>query len=77
MIEYEFTELNVLYIALVIYILVMGFAITFRIKWVIMIAGLLWFVPIFIVPNTFITIVSVTMLSGHALLGITGETDDF
>jgi hypothetical protein len=56
---------------------IMGFAITFRIKWVIMIGGLLWFVPIFIVPNTFITVVSVAMLSGHALLGITGETDDF
>ena len=60
---------NLLYITLLIYFLVMTFGYLFRIKWLFMIAGFLWFIPIFEIDNTFIKLISVVMFLVHIMLG--------
>jgi len=41
----------------------------FNIKWLYMIAGLLWFIPITQIDNMFIIIISSVMLLVHGMLG--------
>ena len=48
------SDMNILLIALILYILSIFTAIKFRIKWVLIATILLWFVPIFLVENLFI-----------------------
>ena len=56
------TDMNILLIALILYILSIFMAIKFRIKWVLIATSLLWFVPIFLVDNIFVKIFSVIMI---------------
>jgi hypothetical protein len=58
-----------LYVAFIIYIMIMIFGFVFKVKQLFMIAGLLWFIPMFEISNTWITIVAVAMLLMHGLLG--------
>jgi len=58
-----------LYISLLIYIIVMGFAFIFKIKWLYMVAGLTWFIPIIEIDNLFLTLISVIMLLTHGIMG--------
>jgi len=58
-----------LYITFILYIMVMILAFVFKIKWLMMIAGLLWFIPILEVDNLFIILVSSTMILVHFILG--------
>jgi len=56
------TEMNILLITLIMYILSIFIATKFRLKWVLIATVLLWFVPIFLVDNLFIRIFCVIMI---------------
>ena len=56
------SEMNILLITLIMYILSIFIAMKFRIKWVLIATILLWFVPIFLVDNLFIRIFCVIMI---------------
>ena len=56
------TDMNILLIALILYILSIFIYFKFRIKWVLIATVLLWFVPIFLVENLFIKIFCVIMI---------------
>ena len=67
-----------LYIALIIYILIIGFGLFFNIKWLISLAGLLWFIPIIEIDNMFIILLSVIMILAHGVLLFSGDgKEDF
>ena len=59
---------ELLYISLVLYTIIMIFGYIFNIKWLYLIAGLLWFVPIMQIDNMFIVLVSIVMLLAHGIL---------
>ena len=56
------TDMNILLITLVMYILSIIISLKFRLKWVLIATILLWFVPIFLVDNLFIRIFCVIMI---------------
>ncbi len=56
------TEMQILLITLIMYILSIFIFIKFRLKWVLIATILLWFVPIFLVENLFIKIFCVIMI---------------
>lgn len=60
---------TLLYISFIIYLMIMIFGFVFKIKWLFMVAGLVWFIPIFEIPNMFIVLVSSIMIVSHGLLG--------
>ena len=63
------TTENLLYITLIIYLMIMTTGFIFKVKWLFMIGGLLWFIPILEVDNLFIIVVSSTMILVHFILG--------
>lgn len=60
---------TLLYIAFIIYLLIMVLGVLFKIKWLFMIAGLIWFIPIIEIPNVFITVVASVIMIVHFILG--------
>ena len=56
------TDMNILLITLIMYIITIYLYLKFRINWILVPTILLWFVPIFIVDNLFIVIFSVIMI---------------
>lgn len=62
-------DTSLLWITIIIYIVMIATGFFFKIKWILMFAGLLWFIPIFEVNNMFITIVSSIMILFHGILG--------
>jgi len=68
-------DTTLLYISLIIYITVMMFAYLFKIKWLYILAGLIWFIPLAEINNMFIMIISITMLIAHFMLGLTSNDD--
>ena len=72
-------DLNMLlYIAFIMYIMIMVFSYFFRVKWLLMISGLLWFIPVFEISNVWVTLVSVIMILAHFILGfIDSESGGF
>ena len=66
-----------LYIAFIIYIITMILATVFRIRWLYMLAGIVWFIPISEINNLWITIISVVLILVHFTLGLTTEKEDF
>lgn len=56
------TDMNILLITLIMYILSIFISFKFRIKWVLIATILLWFVPIFLIDNLFIRIFCVIMI---------------
>jgi hypothetical protein len=59
----------ILYIGFIMYVLIMFLGFLFKIKWLFMIAGLLWFIPIFEIDNIFLIVVSSVMIVLHGILG--------
>ena len=47
----------------------MVFGCLFKIRWLYLVAGILWFVPITQIENMFIIIISATMLIVHGIMG--------
>jgi len=67
-----------LYITLVIYVIIIVFGLFFNIKWLIVLAGLLWFIPIIEIDNMFIILLSAIMLLAHGVLLFSNkESGDF
>ncbi len=56
------TELNILLITLIMYIITIYLYLKTRINWILTPTILLWFVPIFLVENLFIVIFCVIMI---------------
>ena len=59
-----------LYIALVIYIIIMVLATLFKFKYLYMVAGLLWLIPLVELDNAWIKLVSVIIFIVHIILGL-------
>jgi hypothetical protein len=55
-------DIIILVIALILYLGGMFLAVKTNTQWLIIISGLLWFIPIYIIPNIFIIIFSITMM---------------
>mgnify|MGYP001022113299 CR=1 FL=1 len=71
------SEMNILLITLIMYILSIFIAIRFRLKWVLMATVLLWFVPIFLVENLFIKIFCVIMIIVTITITFFSEREEF
>lgn len=67
---------TLLYIAFIIYIVIMVFGYLFKINWIYIIAGMLWFIPIIEIENMFIILISVIMIIAHGILGFTLKNDE-
>jgi len=69
---------TLLYISFVIYLMVMTLGYLFKVKWLYILAGLLWFIPITNIENVFLILISVIMLLAHLMLGLTqDEREEF
>lgn len=68
---------TLLYIAFIIYIMTMIIATVFKIRWLYMLAGIIWFIPMSEIDNLWITIISIVLIIVHFMLGMTGEKEDF
>lgn len=71
------TTNSLLWITLIFYMIIMSFGFVFKIKWLYIIAGLLWFIPLIEIQNTWLVIVSAVMIITHFMLGLKEENDDF
>jgi len=71
------TDMNILLIALILYVLSIYIYSKFRIKWVLIATILLWFVPIFLVENLFIKIFCVIMIIVTITITFFDEREEF
>ena len=71
------TDMNILLIALILYVLSIFIYSKFRIKWVLIATVLLWFVPIFLVENLFIKIFCVIMIIVTITITFFDEREEF
>lgn len=62
-----------LYITLILYLMVLTFGYLFKFKWLMMLVGLLWFIPIIEIDNMFIRLIGVIMIIVHVSLGLTNS----
>ena len=70
------SEMNILLITLIMYILSIFISIKFRLKWVLIATILLWFVPIFLVENLFIKIFCVIMIIVTITITFFGDREE-
>lgn len=67
-----------LYISFIIYLIIMVIGFAFNVKWIFVIAALMWFIPLTEIDNSIIQIISAGMILFHAVLGLAkGKEDDF
>ena len=67
-----------LYISFLIYITTMVLGFVFKAKWIFMIAGILWFIPLIEIDNIFIKVISISLMITHFAMGLVGKNgDDF
>jgi hypothetical protein len=71
------TDMNILLITLIMYILSIFISFKFRIKWVLIATILLWFVPIFLIDNLFIRIFCVIMIIVTITITFFNEREEF
>ena len=71
------TDMNILLIALIMYIITMFLYFKFKVNWFLTPTILLWFVPIFIVDNLFIKIFSVIMIIISIVITLFNEREEF
>jgi len=64
------SSIAILWIALIIYLILMVIAFIFDVKWLYAVAGLLFFIPITQISEPFIVSVSVVAVLTHAVLGL-------
>jgi len=67
------TNETLLLIAFIMFLLGYYLAYKTDTKWLYMLSGLLWFVPIFLIENIFIIIFSITMIIFSGLIAFTQE----
>jgi len=71
------TDMNILLITLVMYILSIVISLKFRIKWVLIATILLWFVPLILIDNLFIRIFCVIMIIATITITFFNEREEF
>ena len=71
------TEMNILLITLIMYIITMFIYFKFRVNWILVSTILLWFVPIFLIENLFIKIFSVIMIIATITITFFSEREEF
>ena len=71
------TELNILLVTLIMYIIAIYLYRKFRINWILAPTIVLWFVPIFIVDNLFIVIFSVIMIIITIVIAFFNKEEDY
>ncbi|NBL00732.1 MAG: hypothetical protein EOM50_22585 [Erysipelotrichia bacterium] len=73
----ELTTLDVLTISLVIYVIGLVVSYIFKQKWLMIASSVLWFVPIFLVDNTFIVVFSIIMIVAQiVIVAFSSKGDD-
>jgi len=60
---------ELLYIAFIIYLMIMTFGYLFKFKLLYILAGLIWFIPVMEIDNIFIQLISVVMIITHFIFG--------
>ena len=70
------SDMNILLITLIMYILSIFIYFKFRLKWVLIATVLLWFVPIFLIDNLFIKIFSVIMIIATIVITFFNEREE-
>lgn len=73
----QLTEMNILLIALIMYIITLFLYFKFKVSWFLMPSILLWFIPIFIVDNLFIKIFSVIMIIITIVITFFNDREEF
>ena len=71
------TDLNILLITLIMYILAVFLYFKFKINWILLPTILLWFVPIFTLDNLFIIVFSVIMIIITIVITFFNEREEF
>ena len=71
------SEMNILLITLIMYIITMFLYFKFRINWILVSTILLWFVPIFLVENLFIKIFCVIMIIATITISFFNEREEY
>lgn len=71
------SEMNILLITLIMYVITMFIYFKFRINWILVSTILLWFVPIFLVENLFIKIFSVIMIIATITITFFNEREEY
>jgi len=73
----ELTDMNILLIALIMYIITMFLYFKFKVNWFLAPTILLWFVPIFIIDDIFIRIFSVIMIIVSIVITFFNGEEDY
>lgn len=73
----QLTEMNILLIALIMYIITLFLYFKFKVSWFLMPSILLWFIPIFIIDNLFIKIFSVIMIIITIVITFFNDREEF
>lgn len=71
------SEMNILLITLIMYIITIFIYFKFRINWILVSTILLWFVPIFLIENLFIKIFSVIMIIATITITFFNEREEY
>jgi len=71
------TDLNILLVTLIMYIITIYLYLKFRINWILTPTILLWFVPIFTIENLFIVIFSVIMIIITIVIAFFNNEEDY
>lgn len=70
------TDMNILLIALIMYIITLFLYFKFKVNWFLAPTILLWFIPIFIVDNLFLKIFSVIMIIVSIVISLFNEREE-
>ena len=71
------TTINILVIALIIYVIGLIVSYIFKQRWLMLASSVLWFVPIFLVDNTFIVVFSIIMIVAQiVIVAFSSKGDD-
>jgi len=62
------TTLDILTISLILYVIGLVVSYIFKQRWLMLASSVLWFVPIFLVDNTFIVVFSIIMIVAHIMI---------
>jgi len=73
----QLTEMNILLIALIMYIITLFLYFKFKVSWFLAPSILLWLVPFFIVDNLFIRIFSVIMIIISIVITLYNDREEF
>ncbi len=74
----ELLTKDILSIAFFIYVIVMIIAVFFKLRWLIGVSALLWFIPITLVDNMYIRLISAIMIITSLVIAFySGDREEF